>query len=153
MFAPTRSCAVFIAMLKGKKVNVDENGRIIREDNQIWDVPAQGFAHFVAAHGGIQAKGLTANKQGTKVPHIICADGTEIWGSENVGQKFAESRAAKSPFSMLATMVGGYRRTVVDADEDGVAQTYEALDEQGNSVYGYTAFLPTLEEAEDLVVY
>lgn len=139
-------------MQKGKQVNVDENGRIIRNDNQIWDVPAQGFAHFVAAHGGIQAKGLTANKSGLKVPHIICADGTEIWGSESVGKKFAESRASGNPFSMLATMVGGYRRVITDADEDGVAQSFEALDEQGNNVYGFTAFLPTLEEADDLVV-
>lgn len=139
-------------MIKGKQVNVDENGRIIREDNQIWDVPAQGFAHFVAAHGGVQAKGLTANKSGIKVPHIICADGTEIWGSENVGKKFAEARATKNPFSMLATLVGGYKRVVTEADEDGVAQSYEALDEAGNNIYGYTAFLPTLEEAEDLVV-
>ena len=139
-------------MLKGKQVNVDENGRIIREDNQIWDVPAQGFAHFVAAHGGVQAKGLTANKSGIKVPHIICADGTEIWGSENVGKKFADARATNSKFSMLATMVGGYKRVVNEADEDGVAQSYEALDDAGNNIYGYTAFLPTLEEAEDLVV-
>ena len=139
-------------MQKGKQVNVDENGRIIREDNQIWDVPAQGFAHFVAAHGGVQAAGLTSNKSGLKVPHVICADGTEIWGSENVGKKYAEARESGNKFSMLATMVGGYKRVITDADEDGVAQSFEALDEQGNNVYGFTAFLPTLEEAEDLVV-
>ena len=136
----------------GKKVQLDENGRAIREDGQIWDIPAQGFAHFVAAHGGVQTKGLTANKNGNKVPHIICADGTEIWGSDKVGQKFAESRAAGSKFSMLATLVGGYRRVETSADEDGVMQAYESLNPDGTNRYGFTAFLPGIEEAEDLVV-
>ncbi len=139
-------------MQKGKPVNIDADGRIVREDNQIWDVPAQGFAHFVAAHGGVQSAGLTANKSGLKVPHIICADGTEIWGSENVGKKYAEAHASGNKFSMLATMVGGYKRVITEPDEDGVAQSFEALDEQGKNVYGFTAFLPTLEEATDLVV-
>lgn len=144
-------------MLYGNIINLNENGqRIDAQGNQApWRAGSQqpAFSFFVAAHGGVMKLGSETLKDGSKVPHVLCNDGTQIWGGKSVKEAADIARSKGEKFSLKATQVGEYiRGEYVANPETGVEEYRECLADDGKPIVAYTMFVPTVSEDDAITL-
>lgn len=143
-------------MLLGNIIPLNENGqRIDANGNQApWREGSQqpAFNFFVASHGGVMKVGSETLKDGSKVPHVLCNDGTQIWGGRSVREAADAARAKGEKFSLKATQVGEYVRGEYVEGADGTQEYRECLNEDGTPQVAYTMFVPTVGEDDAITL-
>lgn len=143
-------------MLYGKIINLNENGQ--RVDANGKQAPwREGslqptFNFFVAQHGGVMKVGSETLPDGSKVPHVLCNDGTQIWGGKSVREAADAARAQGTKFSLKTTQVGEYIRGEYVPNAEGIEEYRECLADNGQPIVGYTMFVPTVGEDDAITL-
>ena len=145
-------------MLYGNIINLNENGqRVDAKGNpapwmEEFAQEQPSFKFFTDEHGGVFSIGTISLEDGTKVPQVLCADGTKIRGGKTVREAADAARAKGDKFSLQACQVGGYIRGEYVPNEEGIDEYRECLHKDGRPVVQYTMFLPGLESDPTLTV-
>lgn len=143
-------------MLYGNIIPLNENGqRVDANGNQApWREGSSqpSFNFFVEAHGGVMKVGSETLADGTKVPHVLCNDGTQIWGGKSVRDAADAARAKGEKFSLKATQVGEYIQGAYVENAEGIQEYRERLADNGKPLVAYTMFVPSVGEDEAITL-